>query len=390
MKKISLVLFILIIMLPICVKADTSVSINCSPNEINSGSTTDCLIKGDTDMNISRVTMNVSYGTGLSYKSFVVSNVFTGSGYNASENKIDVSKSNNNTLMLSFNIGTITIQANENGSVGNQNVTLNNIQFFDADGNSINVNSISTSINVKANENTSTGLKTLNVTGGTLSPSLTAGNYGYSVILDSASATSFGLTATANNSSDTITFVNSDTNETITNPNNIPFVTDEGKSSMSIKITVGSVAYTINVTKPVSNTASNELSTLYVGGVNIPLRNGQYDYEVSLISNGSYQVNATLKDSTNYKISNLTLPTSMTGDEFAIVISPKDNSSGLSGVTYTIKVKRGGSNSTNNVVTNNTTDNPQTGSVAITMAVVLIISFALSIYLYKKNIEGYN
>ena len=358
MKKISLVLFILIIMLPICVKADTSVSINCSPNEINSGSTTDCLIKGDTDMNISRVTMNVSYGTGLSYKSFVVSNVFTGSGYNASENKIDVSKSNNNTLMLSFNIGTITIQANENGSVGNQNVTLNNIQFFDADGNSINVNSISTSINVKANENTSTGLKTLNVTGGTLSPSLTAGNYGYSVILDSASATSFGLTATANNSSDTITFVNSDTNETITNPNNIPFVTDEGKSSMSIKITVGSVAYTINVTKPVSNTASNELSTLYVGGVNIPLRNGQYDYEVSLISNGSYQVNATLKDSTNYKISNLTLPTSMTGDEFAIVISPKDNSSGLSGVTYTIKVKRGGSNSTNNVVTNNTTDNP--------------------------------
>ena len=390
MKKIKILIFMLFVMLlPIYVKADTaSVAISCSPSSVNAGASTECTITGSSDVNISRVAMSVTENSRLSYD-FVIDSGFNGTsttgGYNSGEHKIDISRNENDFATGSFNVGKLTVQVSGNDG-GEVQVALSNIVFYDANGNTINATNTGVTIPV-----TGVGLKPLTVTDGVLSPQLTADNYGYSVRLDSESTTSFGISAVANNSSDTITFVNGDTNETIANPSNIQFVTDEGKNSMSIKINVGSNSqYTLTVTKPVSSSASNELSTLSIGGVAVSLSSGKYDYEVTLINNSSYQVDATLKDSDNFKIANLTLPTTMTGDEFAIVVSPKDNSSGLSGTTYTVKVKKGGSNSSDNGSASNTSNNPQTGGVAITMAIVLIASFALSIYLYKKNIEGYN
>ena len=402
MKKISFFICLLLIMLlPTYVKAaSASVSINCAPYEVSRNEYSYCKIKGYSEASISRVVISASYSSGIAFKSFTLVSDFTGSnnqgtGYDINTNTIDVFRSiliEDDLITGSFNIGTIAVQANENHNGGNETVTLNNIKFFDIDGNIINADNISSTIRVSPTQSTATGLKTLNISGGTLSPALSDNNYGYLINLDSASRTTFGISAVAYNSSDTITFVNGDTNAVISNPNNITFTTTGGKSEMLIKVNVGSVTYNLTVTKPQPATvSSNELASLTVGGLNVSLSSGIHDYEVSLINVSSYQVNATLKDSSNYQISNLTLPTTMSGEtEFAIVVNPKNNNDGLNSVTYIVKVKKSGNNSVSDNINNNNNSNPQTGSVALTMAVVLIISFALSIYLYKKNIEGYN
>ena len=375
-------------LMPLVVKAETSsVSINCSPSQVSAGATSACLIKGSSDFNVSRVVIDITYDDDLMVSSYENATGFTGSLTN---NKIDISRGTEDLANGNFNIGTLNMLVAASASVSSANITLSNVTFYDADGNDFPASSIGTVITIASGSNTGTGLKTLSVTNGTLSPALTATNYGYLVTLNSTSTTSFGISATANNSNDTITFVNGDTNATISNPQNITFVTTGGKSEMLVKINVGDETYTLTVTKPTVN-SSNELSSLTVGEVNVTLASGKHDYEVGLKNVSSYEVNAVLKDSTKYRISNMTFPTTMNGaTEFAIVIEPIDNTSGLSGVTYVIKVKKSASDSSAVATSDNTSSNPQTGGVAMTMALVLIASFSLSIYLYKKNIESYN
>ena len=374
------------LILPVVVNAENetlSVSINCTPNQVDAGATSECLVKGNSNFDVSRVVIDVTYGDDLVISSYTNATGFSGT---ITEDKIDVSRATNDLVTGSFNIGTLNMLAAANASTSSANVTLNNVTFYDAEGHDFSGSGINTIITINITGNNSTGLKTLNVTNGTLSPALTSDNYGYMVTLDSNATTTFGITATANNNSETITYVNGDTNETITNPQSITFVTTGGKSEMLVKINVGSVTYNLTVTKPTTS-SSNELASLTIGSVSVNLVSGKHDYEVGLTDVNSYEVKATLKDSSKFHITNMTLPTTMSGaTEFAIVIDPIDNTAGLSSVTYVIKVKKSSSNSSTTGTSSNTSDNPQTGGVAITMALVLTISFCLSIYLYKNNI----
>ena len=318
--KYLYVLVVMMMVMPLVANAATvSVSINCTPNEINGGEGTACLIKGSSDFDVSRITIDIAYGYQLSVESYLSAAGFNGG---ITKNKIDTSRAENELVSGGFNIGTLNIIAlNEilSGVVSEfepTDVILQNVIFYDAEGNEFSASPISTSINVTYESDTPGGLSTLNIVNGTITSVLEENGYVYDVTLDSYDTTTFGIDAVAGNSSDTITFVNGDSNQAITNPANIAFVPAGNNGKMTIKMNVGSATYTFIVTRP--EPSSVEPATPSSG--NTP--------------------------------------------------SPSGNTSGNS--------------------SGNATSNPRTGGSAITMALVLIISFGLSIYLYKRNVEGYN
>ena len=292
------------------------------------------------------------------------------------------------------------IKINDNHEDGKETIALNDFVYYNAEGGTVATGSSSTDITIQSNEAPTPvvkGLKSLEVTGGTLAPIFNSEQTGYTVSLDSATTNTFSIQATPNNSGDSIAYVNADNNETL-NASNITFVTSTGKEEMAINVVVGSgenaVTYKLSIVKPVPSYATGELSSLTIGNKNVNLTTKVYDYEVKLSNVDSYQINATLKDSTNYKIENLPIPTEMSGErEFAIVIVPKDSSSGLPSYTYKISVVSDDTNSSNNTTnySESINSNPQTGNktTIIVVAIVLISSLILSLSLYKNNIKNF-
>lgn len=266
-------------------------------------------------------------------------------------------------------------------------------------------------LNVTAQEEPK-GLSTLQVTGGTLSPIFDSSNIentGYTITLDSYETTSFKITATAKTGTDKIeaTRENGSGYESI-NIDDITFITSGDNNTMLIEINVGEnnrlVKYRITVVRPSKpNIGAPELLTLTVGGENIPLVSGLYKYSIeldeeNLNENGAYIVNATLKDDTNYKFSEFLVPPEIvSGKEFTLKIIPKDPSSNLDQAVYTVNVKTNIvepvtiKQETTTKKNNGNVENPQTGSMpALIVGIILITSLVASLYLYKKNINGYN
>ncbi|MBR7042428.1 MAG: hypothetical protein IKI04_02895 [Bacilli bacterium] len=385
MKRIKyLILLMVLLIIPNLVNADTSnVVISCSPSTVTVGGSTTCNITGNTDLSINGVSLTLSLGEDTTY-TFTKASIWSGDGEGGS-----IGLYTDETVTGAFNIGTLVVNFGDNHETGSATILLSNIKFGN-DDTLTNLSDTSTTITVNGGSSQEpTGLQSLSITNGTLSPAFTVDGTGYTVMLDSASTTTFGINAVPANSNETITYVSEGT--TISNPSNITFVPNNG--SMAITITVGSKEYRLTVTKP-TEAASNELSSLIIDGVHVNLQTGKYDYEVTLSSTKNYQVNATLKDTEHFKISNLNLPTSMSGSSFAIAIEPKDTSSSLKGVTYRISVKTSGTPSGNGGTSggsgSNSSGNPQTGEAALIMAAILFLSFGISMYLYKKNLQNYN
>ena len=391
MKKIKYLLAVfLLLVAPRMVNAASNVNISCSPNSVTVGGSTTCNITGNTDEEITSLEIKLSFGDNVTIGTFTPQNDWIGS--DVSNGKIEIHREN--AVTGEFNIGSLAVTFNSNHATGSTTLLLENIIFYKADSIEVNVNNTSTTVTVNAeSEPEASGLESLSIINGALTQSFNTDTLAYNVLLDSADTATFGVIARPANSSDTVTITNE--GNAISDPSNITFNASSG--SMSIKIVVGSKTYTLLVKKP-TVAASNELSSLVIDGVYVDLSSGKYDYTVTLSSNKNYTVNATLKDSEHFKISNLNLPTEMSGSSFAISIDPKDTSSGLTGTTYRITVKTSGSSgggsssggSSSGGSGSNASGNPQTGEVAMIMAVVLFLSFGISMYLYKRNLENYN
>ena len=397
MRNKIFMLMLLLLLFPVNVYAAGSMSISCSPKELKPGETVECSIKGNADVSISAIVTTISVSKNVTLVKFIPAANW--SGDDISNGKIDV-YTDNEDFVNDFNIGTLKIKINDDHDNGDETIALNNFNFYNLEGESAAKGNASTSITVKSTNNpepsSEIGLKSLSVTGGMLLYNFDLNRTSYIVQLNN-DATTFSITAEPKNNGDPISYVNADTNATI-NPNNITFETFGGKSQMSIKITVGTgnnaIVYNLAIIKISSSTVSDGLSSLTVGGVNVNLTKNTYDYEVTLSNIDNYQVNATLADTTNYKIANLTFPTTMHGEtEFAIVVMPKNNKSGLKSHTYKITVKGKNKPATQEEKPSyDPPSNPTTGSTttSVIMAIVLILSFTITIYLYKKNIENYN
>lgn len=258
--------------------------------------------------------------------------------------------------------------------------------------------------------NDDTSLSILTVTGGTLSPKFSSNAYNYTVQLHD---TKFSLNMTASNSDYQDDIVVTDADGKTLDARNIIFKNDGGQGIMAITITVnGKTKYELGV-RYVQEELDNSLSSLKVGDQLVKLESGKYDYSVNVGKDVTeVKIEAFLKDSNNFKfvdgngLTTLQIPSAV--NSYALMIEPKDSSSGGKGVTYLITINREGlsipsekpstgSSSNNNGTSNNNgnqgnaTTNPSTGGISMfLMAFVLIASLIGSIYLYKKNLEGYN
>lgn len=254
--------------------------------------------------------------------------------------------------------------------------------------------------------NDDTSLSSLTVTGGTLSPKFSSTTYNYTVQLND---TKFSLNMTASNSDYQNKIVVTDIDGNTLDASNIVFKNDGGQGIMVVTIIVNEkTRYELGV-RYVQEELDNSLSSLKVGDQLVKLESGKYDYSVNVGKDvNEVKIEAFLKDSNNFKfvdgngLTTLQIPSAV--NSYALMIEPKDSSSGGKSVTYLITINRDGlsvpaekpsSGSSNSKPSNNNqgnaTTNPSTGGISMfLMAFVLIASLIGSIYLYKKNLEGYN
>ena len=388
------ILGLLLITFPYSVYADTaSITVACNSTNVKPGDTVTCALSGVTDTTITELEIKSTLSNQLEYISFRrTDDEWQGDGKDGF-----ITLYREEEVTGTFQIGEVNIKVKDNASEGQATLEFNNIEF--SMGSKIVTAANSTTTFTISNDASTT-------TGGLRSLEPTVGNFGqfistktsYMLTLP-ANATTFGFRAVAENVDDEITFYATENRTPVMDPSNITFTTDSGKTQMLVFIEVGGVTYTIGVQKDVATGGSNELSSLTVGDQTVTLFSGVYDdYTVILNDVTNYDVVADLKDRENFQITNLDNLSPRSGEgEFSIIIDPKDNSSGLVGVTYKINVIKSGdgtlppSSSSKKSSSSKSTppgDNPQTGGVAsIIMALVLILSFGISIYYYKKNIS---
>lgn len=244
-------------------------------------------------------------------------------------------------------------------------------------------------------------LKSLVVNGGVLSPTFTSSQTNYVIDLDS---TSFSLELIANNTNYQDKIVVTDANGVVLDPSNITFSDISGQAMMDLTVTVNGVSKYTLLVKYEQEGLDNSLSSLKVYGKEVALQKGKYDYKVIVSKDASsVKIAAELVDSENFKFAENNGPTTFqipnATNVYPLIIEPKSSSLGATGVTYTITVVKegmvdtGNSSSGNNQNTGggNVSANPTTSGISMfIMSFILIVSLIGSLYLYRKNIEGYN
>lgn len=385
MKRINKLLVLAVLMvLPIKVFALTGeIKLTCDKTDVNTGDTIVCKVSGtvsSTDDFVTSISAVLNVSTGYEITSFKPAEQWEGDVI--SDGKIDV-YTTSNSMTGTFDIGTLNIKVNGTSSgtlnltsvkFGDKNSLSNNI----ADSNTINFSVVST-------------LSNLTVTGGKLQEQ-GVNKFVYEVVLD-ANTTNFGLVATPTNASDTVTYT--DLAGNLLDNNNIKFELGEN-DNMLVNIKVGNTTYNVAVKKDVI--LDNTLATLTVGGKNITLSSGVDEYTVTLDSNiKEYEVKATLTDPEHFKISDEDGGVGkyqISTTSFIITVEPKDASSGGSKRVYRINVKQSGSGTVTEPQTpsgEEVTSNPTTSDISIfVITIILLLSFAASIYFYKRNMENYN
>lgn len=381
--------------LPISVKADNSISIHCNPSEVLKNGTTSCTINGTSSTTITSVDLNVVLDSGLE----IVGGVTLPTGYQGNYDNGQISIYGFENTGTNWKIASFNLKVSSAGTI-----KLNNVTFNDSDP-AIETYSVhNASVNLTIKEDTPvqvSGLKSFSASPGTYTGDMI--NIKTASLKLSSDVSTFKIEAVPNNETDTVTCKNGHPNENgeepLLNCNSIQFVGNGGNNNMLVHIYVGSEKYILSVTKEAGiDVGKPELDTLTIGSVTVKLEPGKYDYgpiELNDVSN--YLVSWTLKDSANYEVAYYGgNSTTRSGAGFVnIQIIPKDDSSGLNTVTYSIEVVetgKGGQPTSNPTIRpSDTNSNPQTGGTSATiMAVILFLSLGASIYFYQKNMSSYN
>lgn len=397
-KNKFLFLIIIFILLPTRINALVgNIGIICSDANIKSGDEVTCTISGNTDEAIKLIEANITTTDNLQLVSSELSLQEGWSGSTIDNSKISVST---DSRVGNFTIGSFKIKAIDTATNGFASVGISSISFVDVSNNSNTISNTSYVITIDNNDNNLTGLSNLNVTGGTLSPFFVPNTKSYTLVIDSDN---FGIEAIPANIGDQISIINTDDNTEL-NASNIIFSSKSGSMSIEIRVGTGDrlVTYSLIVSKKISDNDIKYLSSLTIGGKTISLVNGKYDYEVSLNDTSSFTVRAVLEDSSKYLIENLNgniesgiYEITTNNTSLAIIIKPKDATTGLEGVIYSVTVKKineqdtSSSNPTDS--SQNNISNPQTGNISVfVITLILISSLIISLNMYKKNIENYD
>ena len=411
MKKILFSLLLCIMFLPIYVYADAdTLVLECSSTSVNVGDSFSCNLSVVPASPIANMTIPFTISDGLVIESFQAN---TDALQVMSTPSIDktIEFITSESITARTLIGKFNFKVSNDFSGNSVKININAARVSTSNGDSIvdkpdQTAPVEVTINVSSGSVvTENGLKSLSATGGVLSPQFTRDNYSYALLLSDASVNSFGLASEASNSADSIIYLNTDTNETISDSSNITYKTEQGKSSMAIEIKVGTgeneKKYTVLVSKPLNVDGKPFLSSLVVGGKNISLKNDNSEFEevnTSLSDVSSYQVKAVLADSDKYEITtNLTngcqtnggtLTCNLNGaNSFTITVNSKDGS--VASKTYILSIDKGNTQTSTNV---NTVQNPQTGYMKEwIIGLIMLISISISLFmLYNYKFKTNN
>ena len=266
-KKILIIISLLVVLIPINVKAATgNIKITCDKEKIKAGDSTTCIISGITDSEIIGISATLNLTDNLTFTSFTKNNSW--SEGSIENNKLDIYSEN--YLNNNFDIGTMVITAKDNISNTNEKMTLKDITFQNdksnnAEENSFKVSDAITDIRIPSNVNT---LSSLTISG--ISFNFSEDNTNYQL---ETTETSVTISATAKDSKATVTGDIGTKN------------LNYGGNNFSIKVTSESgdvKTYTINITRPDNRSKENYLTSFAFSNYNIDFTKDKTDYNITL------------------------------------------------------------------------------------------------------------
>ena len=396
-KKILIIISLLVVLIPINVKAATgNIKITCDKEKIKAGDSTTCIISGITDSEIIGISATLNLTDNLTFTSFTKNNSW--SEGSIENNKLDIYSEN--YLNNNFDIGTMVITAKDNISNTNEKMTLKDIAFQNdksnnAEENSFKVSDAITDIRIPSNVNT---LSSLTISG--ISFNFSEDNTNYQL---ETTETSVTISATAKDSKAIVTGDIGTKN------------LNYGGNNFSIKVTSESgdvKTYTINITRPDNRSKENYLTSFAFSNYNIDFTKDKTDYNITLENKISKLGICKNEDNTlcisldSIKVSDKSTYIVKFNDK---IIDTKNTNSNVGGINvgnnilsitvvaendgervYTFNISR--KNEDGKTIDSDKTDdgintNVKTGdSYIISIILVLVLSICTIIYLYKKNI----
>lgn len=396
-KKILIIISLLVVLIPINVKAATgNIKITCDKEKIKAGDSTTCIISGITDSEIIGISATLNLTDNLTFTSFTKNNSW--SEGSIENNKLDIYSEN--YLNNNFDIGTMVITVKDNISNTNEKMTLKDITFQNdksnnAEENSFKVSDAITDIRIPSNVNT---LSSLTISG--ISFDFSEDNTNYQL---ETTETSVTISATAKDSKATVTGDIGTKN------------LNYGGNNFSIKVTSESgdvKTYTINITRPDNRSKENYLTSFAFSNYNIDFTKDKTDYNITLENKISKLGICKNEDNTlcisldSIKVSDKSTYIVKFNDK---IIDTKNTNSNVGGINvgnnilsitvvaendgervYTFNISR--KNEEGKTIDSDKTDdgintNVKTGdSYIISIILVLVLSICTIIYLYKKNI----
>ena len=320
--KRKIVVIILMMMVPMYVKAASlSATLSC-PESANASSEVSCTLKAKSSgANLKGLGANFEISGGT-YSNFVL-----GSGWiSYSLSSKGMSLQLNNPTQNEVTVGTLKVKM---PSSGKAEVNITNIVGTDPSYNTMNTSNLSKSIRVKSTVNT---LDSLTISGAKIE--FDKNKTTYDVTIDGASTTISAV------KTDQYSILSGTGTKTL----------KYGKNTYSITVTSESGSkkvYTVNVTRPDNRSTNNNLASLKVSNGTINFNKATITYSVEVEAAVSkIKVEGTLEDSTATFVKNYG-PRDVTLNYGKNVIQIKVKAENESEKTYTINVTRKDSRSNN-------------------------------------------
>lgn len=235
-NKLFCLVIALILFIPISVKAENRLILDC-PKKVNSNSNVTCTLSGYSDSNVSSLSTKLNLSNNLEFVSFTTNSIWQGGMNNG---KIDVYTDNNK--INQFTIGTVNIKVNESAdSSKDESLLTSGSVFYDDNFDDLIVKETSSTIAINSTDNY---LYSLSVSGYSLNPSFKMDVMEYNLTVKDSEIT---VNAIANSSKAT---VSGSGKKTLSVGNN--------KISISVKSEAGTVRnYVINVIRENVNINDN-------------------------------------------------------------------------------------------------------------------------------------
>lgn len=281
--KNRIVLFIVLLITPFCVKAN-SILVTCD-TDIVKGTSLKCSINGVAEGIVSAVSAKVRTGSNIKFNSFIPNSSWQGDG---EEGKIDLYTASDMTG--NFVIGTLNFDITSIYEGGNSTITIDSIFFYDENGKESSVTPITNTIRIASTNN---DLSSLSLSTGNLNPIFSSNITSYSAIID-ASAVTINARASSNYASISgIGKVNLNYGSNIYRV----VVTSESGTTKT---------YNINIVRP-NNTNNNTSDTSNRDNNTATLSSNNYLSNITL-SNGNINFNKNITEyniTVDYQVSNI-------------------------------------------------------------------------------------